>query len=155
MKKSFFILAMSTFMAGFVFTSCKTNVEKEADAVENVQDAKEDLNEVRNEAVADTVAQSNNSEWEAYKTQAQASITTNEARIADLKKEINKVGNKLDDSYKKNVDALEQKNMALKAKIDGYKASNQSDWDSFKREFDSDMTKLGDAFKNLTVNNEK
>ena len=155
MKKSFFILALSTFMTSYVFTSCKSNVEKEADAVENVQDAKEDLNEVQNEIIADTLAQTDNSEWDAFKTQAQASITANEVRISDLKKEMNKVGTKLDANYKKSVDVLEQKNIALKAKIDGYKSSNQANWDSFKREFDSDMSTLGNAFKDLTVDNKK
>ena len=155
MKKSFFILALTTFMTGYVFTSCKSNVEKEADAVENVQDANEDLNEVQNESAADTVAEASNSEWDAYKTQAQASINANETRIADLKDEMNKVGSKLDANYRKSVDALEQKNKALKAKIDSYKSSNQANWDSFKRELDSDMTTLGDAFKDFTVNNKK
>lgn len=155
MKKSFFIFALSTIVTGFVFTSCKSDVEKEADAVEEVQDAKEDLNEVQNEVAADTVAQADNSEWNSYKTKAQASIAANETRISDLKSEMNKVGSKMDAKYKKSVTVLEEKNVALKAKIDGYKSSNKTEWESFKREFDSDMTKLGDAFKDLTVDNKK
>ena len=49
---------------------------------------------------------------------------------------------------------LEEKNASLKTKISDYE-NNQTDWESFKREFDSDMTKLGQAFKDLTVNNKK
>ena len=39
MRKSILVLAVTTFLAGNVFTSCKSNTEKEEDAVENVQDA--------------------------------------------------------------------------------------------------------------------
>ena len=142
-------------MSGSVFTSCKTNTEKQADAVESVEDAEANLEKVQNEAVADTVAQSSNSEWENFKTQAQTSINENEVHIAELKAKMNKAGAKLDANYKKSVEALEQKNMELKSKIDTYKSSSKADWDSFKTEFNSDMSKLGDAFKSLTVDNEK
>ena len=148
MKKTILVLIASIFITT-ILTNCTSSSEKVEnatedvkDAKEDVKDAKEDLNEVQNEIIADTLAQTDNSEWDAFKTQAQASITANEVRISDLKKEMNKVGTKLDANYKKSVDVLEQKNIALKAKIDGYKSSNQANWDSFKREFDSDMSTL-------------
>ncbi|MBK6283604.1 MAG: hypothetical protein IPF54_14015 [Draconibacterium sp.] len=48
---------------------------------------------------------------------------------------------------------LEQKNNILRAKIESYE-SNQTDWESFKREFNHDMEELGMAFKDLTSDNE-
>jgi hypothetical protein len=36
-----------------------------------------------------------------------------------------------------------------------YKNDADSDWQSFKREFNHDMDELGNAFNNLTVNNKK
>ena len=51
-----------------------------------------------------------------------------------------------------NIDALEERNETLKNKISDYE-NNQTDWESFKREFNSDMSELGNALKDLTVNN--
>ena len=61
----------------------------------------------------------------------------------------------MDAKYVESVDALEQKNKDLKNRMDAYGANTQSDWDSFKREFNHDMDALGQAFKDLTVNNKK
>jgi hypothetical protein len=49
---------------------------------------------------------------------------------------------------------LEQKNASLKTKIENYE-NNQTDWQSFKREFNADMSQLGKALKDLTVDNKK
>jgi hypothetical protein len=151
MKKSIFMLAI---IAGAMFTSCKSNTEKEADAVEDVKDATEDLNAVTAEVSNDSITKENDTEWQAYKTEANTTITANETRIVELKDAIKKPGKTFDAAYAKSIDALEERNTALKTKIADYE-NNQTDWASFKREFDSDMTELGQAFKDLTVNNKK
>jgi len=71
-----------------------------------------------------------------------------------LKTAMKKPGKSFDDAYKKSITALEEKNTALKTKITDYE-NNQTDWDTFKREFDSDMKGIGNAFKDLSVNNKK
>lgn len=63
-----------------------------------------------------------------------------------------KSGKTFDAMYEKNIMALEQKNKDLRTKISNYE-SNQSDWESFKREFNHDMDEQGQAIKDLTVNN--
>jgi DNA repair ATPase RecN len=151
MKKSILMLAI---MAGALVTGCKTNTEKEADAVEDVKDATTDLEAVTDEISTDSIAKANDAEWQAYKTEANNTITANETRIAELKNAIKKPGKTFDAAYAKSIDALEERNTALKTKITDYE-NNQTDWASFKREFDSDMTELGQAFKDLTVNNKK
>jgi DNA repair ATPase RecN len=151
MKKSILMLAI---MAGAMVTSCKTNTEKEADAVEDVKDATTDLEAVTDDISTDSIAKSNDAEWQAYKTEANNTITANETRIAELKSAIKKPGKTFDAAYAKSIDGLEERNTALKTKIADYE-NNKTDWASFKREFDSDMTELGQAFKDLTVNNKK
>jgi vacuolar-type H+-ATPase catalytic subunit A/Vma1 len=150
-KKSIFMLAI---LAGTTFTSCKNNAEKEADAVEDVVDAKEDLNKVNDDISKDAITKANDAEWQTYKMVANKTISENETRIVELQTAMKKQGKTFDANYKKSIEALEEKNTALKTKIADYE-NNQTDWDTFKREFDADMQGLGQAFKDLTVNNKK
>ncbi len=151
MKKSIFILAI---MSGALFASCKSNSEKKADAVENVVEANKDLNNVTEEINTDNVTKENDSEWQTFKMEAYKSIANNEIRITELQKAVKKPGNTFDEAYRKSIEILLDKNIALKNKISNYE-NNQTDWTSFKREFNSDMNELGQAFKDLTVNNKK
>jgi small-conductance mechanosensitive channel len=154
LNKSIFILALTTFLAGNVFTSCKSNTDKEEDAIENVQEAKENLENVTEDINNDAITKANDAEWQTYKADANKTIAENEVRIVALKKAMNKAGTTFDETYKKNIEVLEERNEALKTKISNYE-NNQTDWASFKREFSSDMTEIGDALRDLTVNNKK
>ncbi len=151
MKKSIIILAL---VAGTTFTACKNNAEKEAEAVEEVQDANADLNSVKEEANADMVVKANDAEWQAYKIESNRTIDQNETRITELQMAMKKPGKTFDEAYKNSIDDLQEKNMKLRTKIVDYE-NNQTDWASFKREFESDMTELGNAMNDLTVNNKK
>lgn len=153
MKKSIFILAAATLLTGTVLTSCKSNAEKENDALENVQDANQDLENAQTETVTDAAnTKANEAEWQAFKAEVNANIAKKEARIAGLKSDLKKQGKALDASYEKSVAELEAKNEAMKAKLNDYETT-QTDWNEFKREFNSDMSDLGESLKNLTVNN--
>ena len=154
MNKSILVLAITTFIAGNVFTSCKSNTDKEEDAIENVQDAKQNLEDVTEDINNDVITKAKDAEWQTYKAEANMTIAENEVRITALKKAMNKAGTTFDATYKKNIETLEDRNAALKTKISDYE-NNQTDWASFKREFNSDMTEIGDALKDLTVNNKK
>ena len=148
MKKSIYTFAVTAFFAAILFTACKSNTEKEADATEKVIDAvNEDIND-------DEANKANDIEWQTYKEEVNASIAANEVRIAELKAALKKPGNTFDANYSKSIQSLEDRNASLKMKIKNYE-NNQTDWDSFKREVDSDMTELGKAFKDLTVKNKK
>lgn len=153
MKKSIFILAVATMLSGNLLTSCKSNAEKEGDALENVQDANQELEDAQTETVTDAAnTRANEAEWQAFKAEVDADIAKNEARITGLKSDLKKQGKAMGTSYEKSVDELEAKNEALKAKLKEYEVT-QTDWNEFKREFNSDMSDLGKAFNNLTVNN--
>lgn len=151
MRKSIFMLAI---LAGTFFTSCKNNAEKEADAVEEVQDANADLNEVKEEVSNDAVTKANDAEWQTYKMEANKTIAENETKITELQTAMKKPGSTFDESYKSSIESLSEKNTALKIKIGDYE-NNQTDWETFKREFNSDMAGIGQAMKDLTVNNKK
>jgi hypothetical protein len=154
MKKSILVLAVTTFLAGNVFTSCKSNTDKEEDAIENVENAEQNLEDVKEDINKDAITKANDEEWQTFKDEANSTIADNEKRIADLKIAMKKPGTTFDATYKKNIESLEDRNAALKTKISDYE-NNQTDWASFKREFSSDMNEIGAALKDLTVNNKK
>ncbi|PVX47872.1 hypothetical protein C8C85_3835 [Flavobacterium sp. 103] len=152
MKKSILTLAIATFMIGSMVTSCKPNTEKEQTAQDSVDsakvavtDAENDLDEAKRVATAE--------EWQAFKDSTNVKIEENNAKIAELKLKIKKTGKDIDKAYQRNIDTIEQKNKNLKAKMDSYKNDVNSDWQSFKREFNHDMDELGQSLKDFTVNN--
>ena len=147
MKKTIFTLVIATFVVGTAFMSCKPATKEEIEATENVKEANQELKEAKRAATAE--------EWQEFKDNMNEAISENEARIADLKLEMKKTGKSVDAKYEENIDALEQKNKDLKVKMETYKNDANADWESFKREFNHDMDELGQALKDLTVNNKK
>jgi len=154
MKKIILAFTVSTFMVGGMMTSCKSNSEKESDAETNVTEANQNLDQVKEEVKLDAATKATDEEWQTFKEETQASISANEMRIADLKKALYKSGTTFDTNYEKSIKALEEKNKELKMRVSNYE-NNKTDWESFKREFSSDLNGLNEAFKNMTVNNKK
>jgi hypothetical protein len=145
---------MLAILAGTLFTSCKNNEEKKEDALEEIQDANEDLNAIDNEVKAVAVTKANDAEWQIYKTQANKTISENEVRILELQLIIKKRGISYYEDYRKGIDASAEKNTILKNRIINYE-KNQTYWLTFKREFDSDMSGFGKAFEDIIINNKK
>jgi Na+-transporting methylmalonyl-CoA/oxaloacetate decarboxylase gamma subunit len=154
MKKILYTLAFATFMIGILLMSCKPSTKEEKESQEKVQDARENV-QVAKDSLAEAKKAATTEEWKAFKQQADSTINDNEAKIAVLKLKIKKTGKSIDAKYQENIDALEQKNKDLKVKVDSYKNQANSDWESFKREFNHDMNEIGQAFKDLTVDNKK
>jgi hypothetical protein len=117
-----------------------------------VQDAKKDLNEAQKDANAIAQKAATAEEWRIFKSDSELKIKDNEIRIAELTVKMNKPGEIFDELYKKNIANLEQQNKDMKARLEAYEKS-QTNWESFKREFNHDMDALGKALKDLTVNN--
>lgn len=150
-KKTVVLAAMVT--VGLL-GSCKSNTEKEADAEKTVIEANDNLEEVNEDIAEDEITKAKDTEWQTFKTEALKTIDNNEKRITELQTVIKKDGKTFDESYKKSIAALVEKNATLKTKIANYE-NNKTDWDTFKREFEADMDGLGKAFKDLTVTNKK
>lgn len=154
MRKTIFILAVTTFIVGTTLVGCKPTTKEEITSQEKVDDAEQNLIDAKDSLVVAKKA-ATAEEWQTFKNQTDSVISYNEAQIADLKLKMQKTGKKVDAKYQKNIDILEQKNKNLKVKIDTYKNDANSDWQSFKREFNHDMDEIGKAFKDLTVDNKK
>ncbi|WP_395050221.1 peptidase M23 [Flavobacterium sp.] len=154
MKKSISTLAFLIFIAGTLMISCKSSTKEETESQEKVQDARENVQDAKDSLVVAKKA-ATAEEWKAFKNETDSVINDNKARIAELKLKMKKTDESIDAKYQKNIDILEQKNKDLKVKMDTYKNDANSDWQSFKREFNHDMDEIGQAFKDLTVDNKK
>jgi len=153
MKHSLFILAIATtFMGGMTLIGCQSAAEKSEDAQTDVQDAREDLKEEQQDAALAAQEAANEQAWLAFKSDSEIKIKAHETRIEALKAEMKKTGKKMDAVYTKNMEALEQKNKDLRTRIES-RNETETDWETFKREFNHDMDELGKAFNNLAVDN--
>jgi len=153
MKKTIITIAVACMLnAGSVFTSCKSAAQKRAEGQSESTDEQENLNEAQNDANVEEQKVATAEEWSAFKSEADLKIKSNEVRIAELTVKMNKPGELLDPLYKKRIQTLEQQNNDLRARMDAYD-KNKSDWETFKREFNHDMDELGQALKDVTVDN--
>jgi Fic family protein len=154
MKRLVLVTTIAAMFAGSVMTGCDSPSKNTNDAEENVAEAKQDLKEARIEERTEAQKALESEDYKALKLESESKIKDNEKRIDELKKMKKDSQKDINDAYLKSIDELEQKNNALKTKIDNYD-TNQSGWDSFKREFNHDMDELGQALKDITVNNKK
>jgi capsule polysaccharide export protein KpsE/RkpR len=161
MKKIIRNLVAIICIVGFILVGCKSSTEEEKaaqekvqDAEENVQDAKENVQDAKDSLVSAKKA-ATAEEWRTFKNVTDSIINYNEARIAELKLKMKKTGKSIDAKYEKNIEVLEQKNKNLKLKMETYKNDANADWQSFKSEFNHDMDKIGQALKDLTIDNKK
>lgn len=154
MKKTILILAVLTIMVGTTIVGCKSTTKEEIESQEKVDVAEQNLKDAKDSLIVAKKA-ATAEEWQTFKKQTDSVISHNQAQIADLKLKMQKTGNTVDTKYQKNIDVLEQKNKDLKTKINSYKNDANNDWQSFKREFNHDLDEIGQAFKDLTVDNKK
>ena len=152
MKKIIFLLTITTFILATTLVSCKSTTKEEIESQEKVDVAEQNLKDAKDSLVVAKKA-ATAEEWQTFKDQTDSVISYNEAQIAELKLKMQKTGKSVDAKYQKNIEILEQKNKDLKVKADTYKNDANSDWQSFKREFNHDMEELGQAFKDVTVDN--
>jgi len=154
MKKTIFALAFAASIAGTAMVSCKPSTKEEIESQEKVVKARENVNEAKDSLVIAKKA-ATDQEWKTFKKETNLTINDNEAQITELKLRMKKTGKSIDANYEKNIEILEEKNQDLKIKLDAYKNEANSDWQSFKREFNHDMDGVGKSFKDLTVDNKK
>ena len=153
-NKILFTLVSITFIIGSIMVGCKPSNKEEIESQEKVEVARENVQDAKDSlAVAKRAA--TDEEWKTFKKETDSIINDNEAQIAELKLRMKKTGKSIDAKYQKNIEILEQKNQDLKVKMDTYKNDANSDWQSFKREFNHDMDGVGKAFRDLTVDNNK
>ena len=94
-------------------------------------------------------------DYKKFKTDAEMRISENDKRIAKLKEKKSDESQEVKDKYNKKIQALEERNNKLKTKVKESENTPTSTWSSFKREFKHDMDELGNAIKDIGVDNKK
>lgn len=150
MKKLPFKIVVIAFLATLFVTSCQDSTKKEAEAREDLEKAKTDLNEAKTE-YANARKAATEEEWQSFKESTNATIDKNEKRIIELRSQMKKNGQSMDEQYAKRIDELEVRNREIKEKVNAYKNSASDDWKTFKEEYNSDMDDLGRSLNNFTV----
>ena len=145
MKKLIFTITASVLLTGAIFTSCHTAAEKVENAKEKSIKADEDFNIAIEEYLADV---------ENFRIETAAKIEANKQMIADFNLKIASAKKDAKAYYVEQIAVLEQKNIAMKEKLDAYEVSGKDNWETFKTEFSRDMDDLGEALKNFTIKNE-
>ena len=145
MKKLIFTLTATILLAGGIFTSCNTAAEKVDNAKDKSIKADEDFNTAKEEYLADV---------ENFRRETDAKIEANKQMIADFTVKIASAKKDAKAYYTEQIAVLEQKNTAMKQKLDEYEVTGKDNWDTFKEEFSRDMNDLRVAFKNFTIKNE-
>ena len=148
MKSKILTLVQAVIVVGTLITSCQSSAKKVENAEDNLSDAKEEVVDAKAE-----LKQALNDSIQYFKVESQKTINSNERDIIELKAKIasSKAQNKAE--YEKQIAELEQKNMNLKKRLFDYSPADESNWESFKSEFNRDMNVLGNALKDLTTKN--
>lgn len=152
MYKKILNLALITIIMASMLVSCQSSAEKEKAAQQKKEKEKIELEKTLQEAKDKANREAIAAEWASFKISTEIKIAENEATIAELKLKMKKSGKTLDKLYEKKIDMLEEQNKNLKSRLNSFETKN-SDWESFKREFNHDMDELGKALKDLTVDN--
>ena len=151
-KQSVYAIALASFATVVVFfTSCDNNnnkygSERAEDAAEELRDAKKDLDEAQREYTI---------KYNDFKREMDNKITENDKAIAALKADVRERNAEAKANWNTAVNDLERKNQSLKDRINDYKVDGNANWEEFKREFNHDMDRLGEALKDMTQNNVK
>ena len=127
-----------------IITSCNSSAKKVEEAKEDVVDAKDELKEAEEEYKMD---------MQNFKDENLRQIEANMVSINEFNARAEKKKKSAREAYKAKIADLEQQNTNLKMKLDGYQQEGKENWDAFKSEFKSDMDRLGEAFKDVTVKN--
>lgn len=151
-KPTLTTVVTSIFIAGLLFTGCKSTAQKEDDAEEKVADAKADLKDAQDNSATAAQKTATAEEWKIFKLETELKIKKNELQIANLKTSMNKPGKAMDAALAQRIANLEQKNTDLKNRVIFYEKNN-TDWNTFKSEFNHDMEELSRAFGNLVTKN--
>ncbi len=150
MKKKIVFSLLLAVLVSISIASCnkspKAKEEVLIDAKQDVETAKEDLDEATSDSIV---------EFNKYKSSIQIKLAENEKVISDLKASIKAEDRKTQTLYNKQLENLQLRNTELKLKIETYKQGPTQKWELFKVDFNKELDKLGKSISSTANNNLK
>jgi hypothetical protein len=146
LKNTLSIFAITTLVLGMNLSSCSSAADDVKDAKEDVDEANEDLDKAKEDLKID---------MEVYRAETIEKMLENERYIAERRKSIETDKSALKVVHQKEISVLEARNQELKEKLENYKGEGKENWENFKKEFSHDMIEMGEAIKDLSINNTK
>lgn len=119
---------------------CSTPTEKVDNAEKDVDSAERKL-EYANESLEKDVA--------VYKKNVADKLDAQEKILSEFNDRIAVQKSDAKKEYEQKIADLNKKNSDLKKKMDEFKASNHSNWEKFKKSYNTEMEDLGFAFEEL------
>lgn len=150
MKKSIQTLGLVAFLLTPMLMSCETQAQKD----EKVKAAQAELDQLTQDAADQAAKDKQKEEWALFKRETNDKIQANADRIAEIRVKKSASGKVMSAVYAAKIDALQTRNADLRTKLDAYEKEN-SDWETFKREFNHDMDEIGKALEDLGNDNAK
>lgn len=140
--KTISIFFAAAIAAASVSGSCNEPSERKVErSGERVEEAKEELREAELKYAE---------EWGQFKAEAQRRMMDNENELYKYR-ERTRTDNAFRDRYDKRITELEEKNEALRRRLDAYDRENRevrmSKWEQFRTEFNHDMDEMGNSLK--------
>jgi hypothetical protein len=150
MKKLILSLAVVAFMAGTLSNSFGQVPDKQSvKARENLKEEKKDVVVAKQDL---KVAQKDSvSEYQKLTKESEVKFKSNEKCIADLRASITKNNSKAQATDQKKLSLLEDKNNSLKKELADYKVLGQTQFTTFKTEFNRDLDKLAKELKDFKI----
>jgi Skp family chaperone for outer membrane proteins len=138
---------LTTLIAGvllaFIMISANTTSEKQINKCKN--EFLLPLHDAKNKIQDD--------DHKTYRAEQEKKINENEKKIAELKAKKDKVKKENLSHYETKIAELEKKNNELKKRISSsYKDEGKEKWESFKKEFNHDMSEVGESINDLYKN---
>lgn len=144
--KLLLLLPLSSLFIVIAICSCSTADNKTG---------RSELQIITSPAPYDEIDEQYESDFLEYKAQASAKLSDNDYSIIEFKSLIEQKNGNAKQDYDKTIAQLEAKNTELKSNLEDYKEGSRDHWESFKAEFDYDMTELGKAFQEVAANNRR
>jgi hypothetical protein len=150
MKKLVLSLAVVAFLAGTISTSFGQVPDKQSvKARENLKEEKKDVVVAKQDL---KIAQKDSvSEYQKLTKESEIKFKSNEKSIADLRAAITKNNSKEQATDQKKVSLLEDKNNSLKKELADYKELGQTQFKTFKTEYNRDQDQLAKELKDFKI----
>jgi hypothetical protein len=141
-------------MAVIIFTVVWSSTQKQKTSQTKVEYANKDFIAEQEDANAAAQVAATPEEWITFRSESELKIRDNEIRITEINVKTKKPGEISDALYENKIAILELQNKDMKAKLEAYEKI-QSNWGAFKREFNHDINAIGEALKDLTLDDKK